>query len=305
MGNNLSVSIGICCYNEEKNIGTLLDNLLTKQDLPPDSEIIVVCSGCTDSTPKIVRDFSERNHQVKLICEDERYGKATALNKIFREVNSENDFLVLVNADDLPDVGSIKKLLQPFCDKDVGATTGHPIPINSSRGISNRIVHMIWDFHHQICLYKSVKVSMELCAIRPTLNMEILENIVTDEPYIEMLIRRQGYRIVYVPEAVVKMKGPDNLRELLNQRRRNCVGHRQIMEKTGYIVSTYGHKEILSIVWESLKKRPSPTYFLTILVGVILEISARFLALYDVRRGKIPYVWERLGSTKNLSSESD
>jgi glycosyltransferase involved in cell wall biosynthesis len=72
----LDVSVGICAYNEEENIGALLENLLTQQSLPHNSEIIVVCSGCTDETPSIVEKFARKDKRVKLILEEERRGKA-------------------------------------------------------------------------------------------------------------------------------------------------------------------------------------------------------------------------------------
>jgi biofilm PGA synthesis N-glycosyltransferase PgaC len=56
----IRVSIGICVYNEEKNIGRLLDKLLTqKTDLSDISEIYVVSSGSKDRTNEIVRTFAK------------------------------------------------------------------------------------------------------------------------------------------------------------------------------------------------------------------------------------------------------
>ena len=54
----MDVSIGIMAYNEEKNIGNLLKTLL-KQNLSFVKEIIVVNSGSTDKTAKIVKKFTK------------------------------------------------------------------------------------------------------------------------------------------------------------------------------------------------------------------------------------------------------
>ena len=53
-----NLSIGIMAYNEEANIGRLLQSLLN-QILTHGylSEIIVVASGCTDRTEDIVRHY--------------------------------------------------------------------------------------------------------------------------------------------------------------------------------------------------------------------------------------------------------
>jgi cellulose synthase/poly-beta-1,6-N-acetylglucosamine synthase-like glycosyltransferase len=304
VGSHSKISIGICAYNEEENIHKLLQNLLTKQRLFQDTKIIVDCSGSTDRTLEIVKRYSGSRFPVKLIFEEKRRGKAHALNKIFKETNlgcGDDDPLVLVNGDDLPEPGSIDRLLQPFRDPAVGATTGHPVPINNSEDICSSIVHLIWDLHHRMNSRGDVKMSGELCAIRPELVKGIPVNLATDEPYIEMMIRQKGYRVVYVPDAIVKMKGPDNLRELFNQRRRICVGHAQIKALTGFAVSTFDVRNLPFLLSESIRMGLTTKKLSSLIIAALVETVARLSAYFDLFKGKIPYMWERLPSTKNLS----
>ena len=74
--------MGICAHNEALNIGKLLNNILTKQKLPAESEVLVVCSGCTDQTVEIVKEFHNKDSRIKPIVEKERKGKASAVNQI-------------------------------------------------------------------------------------------------------------------------------------------------------------------------------------------------------------------------------
>lgn len=295
------VTVGICAYNEENNIGGLLDNLLTKQELPQDSEIVVVCSGCTDFTPKIVKKFHEKDNRVKLILEDSRKGKAHALNILFERARRMADVLILVNADALPKVGSINKLLEPFRDRNVGATGGHPIPVNTLQGLPNFLVHTIWDLHHKISSYKDVKLSGELCAIRPFLVEKIPIDLAADEPYIEMLIRNQRYKIMYVPEAVVYIWGPTNFRELLKQRRRIWVGHLQMKKEMGFNTSTTNVRNVLlsAVMGKSGLNVMKPRYILYSMLTAVEEICAYLGARWDLSKGDIPYIWESIKSTKN------
>ena len=94
------ISVGICAYNEQQNIGHLLNNLLVEQGLQEDSEILVVCSGCTDSTPQVVRQFAKKDNRVRLIIEEERVGKSSAINKILKMHKGE--FVFLIPADVIP-----------------------------------------------------------------------------------------------------------------------------------------------------------------------------------------------------------
>lgn len=297
-----NISIGICAYNEEENIGSLLHNLLVEQNLPPNSKVMVICSGCTDRTPQIVKDFCKRDNRIKLIIEDERKGKANALNILFKWAKSAAEILVLVNADALPEVSSINKLIQPFSDKNVGATGGRPMPVNGLQTLPNIVVHMIWDIHHRVSSYKVVKLSGELCAIRSSLIEKIPTNLATDEPYIEMLIRRGGYKVAYVPDAIVHIKGPDNFRELLKQRQRIRVGHLQIKSMEGFSPSTSSLRNILlsTMTVKSGLNIGRVSYFAYFLVVAFLEMFASLWARWDFGRNKIPYVWDMIKSTKKL-----
>jgi len=66
------VVIGICAYNEENNIRNLLLNLVVEQNLPKNCKILVVCSGCTDKTPLIVKEFGKRDERIEAIIEGSR-----------------------------------------------------------------------------------------------------------------------------------------------------------------------------------------------------------------------------------------
>ena len=60
-------SVGISAYNEEANIGRLLQEILD-QDLRTVeiSEIIVVASACTDRTEEIVRECMQKDRRIRL-----------------------------------------------------------------------------------------------------------------------------------------------------------------------------------------------------------------------------------------------
>lgn len=285
--------VGICAYNEERNIWKLLQSLLAKQSLPGNSRILVMCSGCTDKTPQIVEEFRKRDARIELIDEKLRKGKAHALNKIFKKAKESFDILILVNADALPKRGSIEKLVFKLKNERVGAVFARPVPLNEMRGISNKIVNIIWKLHHNISFYKAPKLSAELCAIRTSCLKKLPEDIATDEPYIELSIRKQGYWILYVPEAGVHIRCPTSVADLFKQRKRIWIGHLQIRKMSGFVVSTSNFR---NTVWSvsTLKLRETPYA----LLGGILEGFAYLVARLNFSKGKVPYVWEPIKSTK-------
>lgn len=289
--------VGVCAYNEEKNIGLLLRRLTTQQDLYADSEIIVACSGCTDSTPEIVRGYQAADARIKLISERERKGKAEALNNVFERA-SGSEVLVLTNADAFPEPGSLRKLVDALDDPALGAVAARPVPLNSGKRLPSLVVELIWDLHHKISTYESVKMSGELCALRPFLVKRIPHNLATDEPFIEMLIRRQGYKIGYVPDAVVYIRGPESLQEIVQHRRRIWTGHMQIQRMEGFAVSTSDFRRIFSMLVKSFRSNLGKLHVLTLFIAV--DIHSYLLARYDISKGRIPFIWEILESTKTM-----
>jgi len=291
---NLKTTVGICAYNEEHNIHLLLARLTSEQDLPADCRILVVCSGCTDGTIDVVKRFQGCDNRVQPIVEEKRSGKANALNKIFAEAKESADVLFLVNADALPEPGSIGKLLRALESSDAGVVFAQPIPFECSDGVSYRIVKVIWRLHHLISVLKSPKLSGELCAIRTICLQSIPKEIATDEPFIELVIRKQGYKIGYLPEAVVRIRCPTNVADLFKHRKRIWIGHLQLKQTTGFDVSTTNFRYILQVI---PKLTPSEVFFA--FLGAFIEVIAYRQAKRSAMKEKIPYMWEPIKSTKS------
>ena len=120
---SLSVSIGICAYNEEQNIGGLLSALLKQRAKTVlIKEIIVVSSACTDNTDWIVKEYSKKYKRVKLVTQKVRKGKVSAMSLFIKKAKS--NILVFENADTLPKEDAIELLVKPFFDKEIGMTGG-------------------------------------------------------------------------------------------------------------------------------------------------------------------------------------
>jgi cellulose synthase/poly-beta-1,6-N-acetylglucosamine synthase-like glycosyltransferase len=203
------------------------------------------------------------------------------------------DVLVLVNADALPEKGSVKKLISELADSDAGAVFAQPVPFEGFRGTCYGIVRVIWRLHHKISLLQRPKLSGELCAIRTSCLQSIPRNVATDEPYIEMAICKQGYDISYVPTALVNIRCPTGLGDLMKQRKRIWIGHMQLQKETGFKVSTTSLGNVMRVI-STLK----PSEILYVLLGGFLEVIAYSRARIEVNRGEIPYAWAPIRSTK-------
>ena len=158
-----SMMVGIAVSNEEQNIGNLLENL-DKCSLPEIETICIVSSGSTDKTDEIVRAYSQYDARIKLIIEQERNGKSSALNILLAE--SENyDFVVYTGGDNIPCQGALVRLLNMLKAEDMDIVGARPIPVNDPNTFLGFCCHLLWNLHHESSL-EVPKISGELMAFK-------------------------------------------------------------------------------------------------------------------------------------------
>ncbi|MCB0054704.1 MAG: glycosyltransferase, partial [Caldilinea sp.] len=112
-------SVGVTAYNEEANIGQLLAALIDQHVHEVEiAEIIVVASACTDRTVAIVKEAIMLDERVKLIEQERREGKTSAIN-IFLKASS-CDICVLESGDTIPHEYAVEHMVRMFRDPGVG-----------------------------------------------------------------------------------------------------------------------------------------------------------------------------------------
>ena len=289
----LTCSIGIAAYNEEKNIGQLLNSLLQQQTSScMIKEIIVLASGCTDNTEAIARECAARDPRIRLLMQPCREGKASAINLFLR--HAQSNILVMESADTLPEPKTIQRLVEPFQDPEVGMTGGRPVPVNDSSTFMGFAAHMLWDLHHRIAL-QHPKLG-ELTAFRRIFH-RIPNDSAVDEASMEPLIRGQGYRLCYVPEAIVYNRGPETVSDFLKQRRRIFAGHLKLQHEQGYLVSTRSGVRILSALLRCW--RWDVRYLFWTPAVIALETYGRFLGWLDFHFKRRDHtIWDIAVTTK-------
>ncbi len=285
-------------YNEEKTIGSAISSIL-EQELVSFSieKIVVVNSGSTDGTGKIVQDWVSRSEKVVLINEEERRGKASAINLFLGQI-PDGSLCVLMSSDVmLADRYALEDLLSPFQDPSVGMTTSRPVPVNKKNTFMGKIVHLLWELKHRVSLI-SPKTG-EAVAFRKIFE-GIPNDTLVDEASIEYEITKRGLKIVYCPNAVVLNKGPETVSDFIKQRKRIYIGHKLLERQYGYKGSTFDFRLLVKAISEVVVEDPGNLF--PMIAFIILEIWARLLGRVDLFLGRYDRKgrWEMVETSKGL-----
>lgn len=134
------VDIIIPAYNEERIIGTKIRNTLS-MDYPSEKrKIYIISDASSDETDSIIKSYV--NDDVHFIRQNERQGKAAALNKGLSVSNGE--IVVFTDASILLTRSALANILRPFKDPDVGCVSGEDqIPEGGGEGAYGRYELML------------------------------------------------------------------------------------------------------------------------------------------------------------------
>jgi cellulose synthase/poly-beta-1,6-N-acetylglucosamine synthase-like glycosyltransferase len=288
----MEISLGIIAHNEEKNIEKLLISLINQKiDKVRIKEIIVVSSGSKDKTNEIVGRISKENKLIRLITENERKGKFSAINLFLK--NAKSEILVLESADTIPKYDCVERLCIPLLNEKIGICASCPVPVNKKNNFMGFTVHLLWSLHHEISL-ENVKFG-EMIAFRNII--EKIPNTAVDEEYIAMGIKNKGFKDHYAKDAIVYNKGPTNIKDFIKQRRRIYAGHLELKNCKDYKTITMNWVFVVKKLFKILEFRP--LFLFWALGAIILEAYSRILGIYDfyIRKEK-HYVWDVAESTK-------
>ncbi|MCW8097370.1 bifunctional polysaccharide deacetylase/glycosyltransferase family 2 protein [Streptomyces tauricus] len=225
------VSVVVPAYNEKECIANTLKSLV--QSTHP-IEIIVVDDGSTDGTKEIAEALGMPNVRV---IRQENAGKPAALNNGVR--NASHDIVVMMDGDTVFEADTVRQLVQPFADPDVGAVAG-----NAKVGNRNTIIGA-WQHIEYVMGFNLDRRMYDLLRCMPTIPGAIgafrreavlavggmSEDTLAEDTDITIAMHRQGWRVVYQEHAKAWTEAPASLKQLWSQRYRWSYGTMQALWK--------------------------------------------------------------------------
>jgi cellulose synthase/poly-beta-1,6-N-acetylglucosamine synthase-like glycosyltransferase len=197
-----SISFIIAAYNEERSIAAKLENTRAL-DYPADRlEIIVVSDGSTDRTEEIVRTHTAG---AKLVALGGRFGKTIAQNRAVEAASGE--ILIFSDATSVYRADSVRALVAPFADVDVGCVAGWVIMGTEGDATIHKGRSAYADYEQWLRRYESLVDSIlgasgAAYAVRRDLYSPLPADVISDMAQV-MKVVEQGRRAVLAEDAIV------------------------------------------------------------------------------------------------------
>ena len=121
-----SLSVFFPCYNEEENIGRLLDlSIKIFPKYTDDLEIIVINDGSTDKTSEIAHKYAKRYSFIRVVDQENSGGYGGAIKRGFSEVTK--DWVFFTDADLQFDLTEFEKFAKVALSTDDDLIIGYRI----------------------------------------------------------------------------------------------------------------------------------------------------------------------------------
>ena len=196
-----AVSLLIPAYNEFGSLHVKIANL-RMLDYPADKiEIIFVSDGSTDGTNDFLKALPDPNMRVVIL--PERKGKANALNHAV--IQARNEILIFSDASTIFVPDAVRTLVRHFSDATVGAACGAlqfegTLEAQHTEGA-------YWKYECTLRLMEArlgatLTASGAIYALRRECYRPLPPETVIEDFLIPMNARKQGYRVLYDPEAL-------------------------------------------------------------------------------------------------------
>jgi poly-beta-1,6-N-acetyl-D-glucosamine synthase len=213
------VSVVTPTHNEEKIIAKKVENLLASK-YPKEKLEIIFVDDSSDSTPKILEDYSLRFPNIRLIKFGKRMGYSPSM--LAGVTASKGDIVVLSDAGSFHDENTITNLIRHFSDSRIGAVTGTEVILNIDEnvGSSEALYAKLHNFVRaaETNMDSTFYFKGEASAVRKSLLSELKSYGATFDTATALFVRQKGYKTIFDSEAKFYEYAPKANDEYIQQK---------------------------------------------------------------------------------------
>ncbi len=213
------VSVVTPTHNESSIMHKKIENLLATK-YPKDKLEIIFVDDSNDSTPDIIRDYIEKNPNIRLISFGERMGYSPSMLAGVKA--SIGEIIVLSDAGSFHDADTIGNLVKHFRDPKVGAVTGKDVILNDNEAVgSSEVLYMKFlDFVRkaETNMDSTFYFKGEASAARKSLISDFEGCSATFDTATALFIRQKGYKTIFDSDAKFYEYAPETRDERIKQK---------------------------------------------------------------------------------------
>ena len=213
------VSVVTPTHNESSIMHKKIENLLATK-YPKDKLEIIFVDDSNDSTPDIIRDYIEKNPNIRLISFGERMGYSPSM--LAGGKASIGEIIVLSDAGSFHDADTIGNLVRHFRDPKVGAVTGKDVILNDTEAVgSSEVLYMKFlDFVRkaETNMDSTFYFKGEASAARKSLISDFEGCSATFDTATALFIRQKGYKTIFDSDAKFYEYAPETRDERIKQK---------------------------------------------------------------------------------------
>jgi len=267
------VSVCIAVYNGADYLPAKLDSVLA-MDYPADKLEVLVCSDAsTDDTDAIVNRCADTDPRVRLLRNDTRVGKPTALNRMRDAARGE--VLLMTDVRQRLSANAAAELVSHLAPASVGCVSG-ALQLEGDTG-----ARLYWRYELAIRRNEGrfrglVGVTGALYAVRKADVEPLPADTVLDDMWIPLKLRLRGRRILLHEGAVAYDRAYEDKREF-GRKVRTLFGNYQLYSRLPRLLVPFVSRAWLEIVSHKVMRLLCPW-----LLIALLATSATVAAAGDV-----------------------
>jgi poly-beta-1,6-N-acetyl-D-glucosamine synthase len=233
------ISILVVAHNEVRGIRARIENLLAL-DYPRELlEIVIASDASTDGTAEAALEYTASGIQV--VQFHQQRGKPAVLNDVIPQLQGE--IVMLMDARQRIDRSALRALVANFADPRVGAVSGELLlDQDAGNPQTGAGVGFYWRYekfirYHESRADSTVGVTGALYGLRHRLFHPIPPDTLLDDVLIPMQIVRQGYRVLFEPEARAYDVVAPTAQAELTRKVRTIAGNFQLLWRERWLLN--------------------------------------------------------------------
>lgn len=306
MKQRLHITIGIPVYNEEANIGILLDALCkqSRNNFVLD-RILVINDGSTDKTTNVVENFTKKNMLVTYIDNDARWGVRYRTQQLLTK--NKSTVLVFFDGDSKPqNRNTIDNLVGVFTNPQIKLATADLRPVKPTTNFEYMLftwrnlwsaVTYSWKSGNNIYNFRGVGIAIRKDFAK---TVKLPTNIVgATSHFLFLTAKQKALKTVFAPRAVINYRLAKSLQDYLLQLNRGQNDGSVLKSKFPKIYDIeykIPKRLLLYIILKRIINKPVQT-----IMGLIFN-TAIFLFNRNAHPSDHGGIWAIAKSTKTLTS---